>query len=323
MNSGQIAGGAFSHQAVYYDGPREYLSAILPFVRGGLVGAEPVLVTVPGPAARLLRDRLGDQVTGLTFGDIADLGRNPGRIMSAIWDFIEQHRGRPVRVVGEPIWPSRSAAETREAVRHEALVNLAFAASEAAFLCPYDISQLRPGVAATARRTHPVIHTPDGPQTSPDFVAGQVPRASARPLSRVPAHAERVTYTTDLRPVRSLVARHARRAGLNEDRVADFVLAVGEIAANTFRHTRAGGTACVWQYRGEILCQVSDEGRIGDPLVGRRRPPEVSGLGLWVVHQVCDLVELRSGRRGTTVRMHMSLTSPGPGSDAAAVTGRD
>jgi len=26
---------------------------------------------------------------------------------------------------------------------------------------------------------------------------------------------------------------------------------------------------------------------------------------LWLVNQVCDLVELRSGEDGTTVRMHM------------------
>ena len=44
-----------------------------------------------------------------------------------------------------------------------------------------------------------------------------------------------------------------------------------------------------------------------DPLVGRRRPAEATGLGLWVVHQVCDLVELRTGPAGTTIRTHMRL----------------
>ena len=41
----------------------------------------------------------------------------------------------------------------------------------------------------------------------------------------------------------------------------------------------------------------------------RRRPAldVLGGQGLWVVNQVCDLVELRSGRTGTTVRLQMRL----------------
>jgi hypothetical protein len=56
-----------------------------------------------------------------------------------------------------------------------------------------------------------------------------------------------------------------------------------------------------------VICQVSDSGCITDPLVGLRRPLGPGGMGLWVVNQVCDLVELRTGKRGTTIRMHMSL----------------
>jgi hypothetical protein len=31
------------------------------------------------------------------------------------------------------------------------------------------------------------------------------------------------------------------------------------------------------------------------------------GRGLWVVHQVCDLAQIRSGPAGTTIRVHMRL----------------
>ena len=103
------------------------------------------------------------------------------------------------------------------------------------------------------------------------------------------------------------MAVRAGQAGLSPDRTADLVLAVGEVAANTVRHAGARGTLLVWRTGTEIICQVSDQGQIHDPLVGRRRPPETGGLGLWVVHQVCDLVELRSGPGGTVVRMHMLL----------------
>jgi hypothetical protein len=30
---------------------------------------------------------------------------------------------------------------------------------------------------------------------------------------------------------------------------------------------------------------------------------------LWVVHQLCDLVELRTGSTGTTIRLHFRLRS--------------
>jgi hypothetical protein len=54
---------------------------------------------------------------------------------------------------------------------------------------------------------------------------------------------------------------------------------------------------------------VRDRGRIDDPLVGRIRPgPEQHrGRGLWLVNQLCDLVQLRTSGNGTIVRMHMWL----------------
>jgi hypothetical protein len=44
-------------------------------------------------------------------------------------------------------------------------------------------------------------------------------------------------------------------------------------------------------------------------LMSRRPAPDAShGHGLWVVHQLCDLVELRTGASGTTIRLHMRLS---------------
>ena len=54
---------------------------------------------------------------------------------------------------------------------------------------------------------------------------------------------------------------------------------------------------------------MTDSGTITDPLTGYRQPPSdtASGHGLWLVRQVCDLTELRTGPAGTTIRLHMSL----------------
>jgi hypothetical protein len=50
---------------------------------------------------------------------------------------------------------------------------------------------------------------------------------------------------------------------------------------------------------------VRDRGHIADPLVGRRMPAltERSGRGLWLVHQLSDLAQIRSTSQGSAVRI--------------------
>jgi hypothetical protein len=59
---------------------------------------------------------------------------------------------------------------------------------------------------------------------------------------------------------------------------------------------------------GEVVCQAENSGAIADPLAGRRAPErqQDQGVGLWIVHQLCDLVEVRNGAR-TTVRAHLRV----------------
>jgi anti-sigma regulatory factor (Ser/Thr protein kinase) len=118
-----------------------------------------------------------------------------------------------------------------------------------------------------------------------------------------------LTFTTDLAAVRELVRRHARKAGLADSRAVDLVIAVSEVAANTVQHARTSGRLDIWHNTGEIVCQVTDGGFIGDPLAGTRapRPDATAGFGLWMVNQVCDRFDLRSDENGTTIRMHMDL----------------
>jgi anti-sigma regulatory factor (Ser/Thr protein kinase) len=134
------------------------------------------------------------------------------------------------------------------------------------------------------------------------------PRRSAPlpvPASDVMYH----TYRSDLSAVRALVLEQARQAGLAEDRANDLVLAVSEVAANTLRHTRSTGTLAIWHDADEVVCEIRDAGVITDPLAGQRRPPADAsgGHGLWIVHQVCDQVEMTSDATGTTVRMRIAL----------------
>ena len=138
------------------------------------------------------------------------------------------------------------------------------------------------------------------------------PPGRSLPLPAPAGDALYYAYRSDLSEVRALVFTHAREAGLAEGKANDLVLAVSEVAANTLRYTGSSGTLIIWRDGKELTCQVEDEGIITDPLVGQRKPglDAPGGHGLWLVNQLCDRVELTSGASGTTVRMHMDLTSP-------------
>jgi anti-sigma regulatory factor (Ser/Thr protein kinase) len=134
------------------------------------------------------------------------------------------------------------------------------------------------------------------------------------PLSTPPDGAEVLRYRANLAGVREFTADRARRAGLPPRRVSDLVIAASELAANTLAHTSGPGTLTLWVTDDEVICQVQDQGQITDPLAGTVRPaPDApgGGRGLWVVHQACDRVEIRTGPAGTTVRVHMRR-SPRP-----------
>ena len=297
------ADGGLSHAAFFYRSQSEYVAAIVALIQAGLAAGESALVAVPGTKAGVICDQLPAAPGEVVFTDMAELGRNPARITPEVRAFADKHPGQRVRFVGEPIWPGRSAAEICEAARHEALINLAFAQAPMTILCPYDASGLAGSVLADARRTHqePAASGATGPTWRDNL-----PPGCDRPLHPVPTEAEVLTYDTDLGPARRLVADHARRAGLGEERTVDLVLAVNEIAANTISHTTGRGVLHVWPTPEKIVCQVHDQGEITDPLAGRvRHGPDDRGHGLWLVNQVCDLVELRTGPAGTTVRMHM------------------
>lgn len=301
------------HLALFYRDTDEYLSAVAAFVSGFATRAEPSFIAIPGDLHAKLRHAL-PVAAPVAFADICDFGRNPARILPTIQAFTESAAGEPSIFVGEQIWPGRTPAETCEAIRHEALINLAFAGVPTTIICPYDATRLPREVIANARRTHPRVTTPDGPpERSRAFTGpGLVPPDCDRPLAPVPAGAQTVSYHQDLRQLRLLIAEYARQAGLPQAKAVDFVLAASEVAANTLRHTSAGGTLCLWQADGELVCQLHDTGHIDDPLAGRRSPnrDHPGGQGLWLVNQVCDLVELRTGPDGTVARLHMRLASP-------------
>ena len=117
----------YRHECWLYRGDTEFVDMMVPFIADGLAREQPIMVAVPQPRLHALRDALGDDAAGVAWADMAGLGANPARIIPAWQEFLDKHRGdrRPVRGIGQPIWPGRGEAELVEAQIHEALLNLA------------------------------------------------------------------------------------------------------------------------------------------------------------------------------------------------------
>jgi anti-sigma regulatory factor (Ser/Thr protein kinase) len=302
-----LAGG-YRHVAWLYRTPEEYVAGLREFALAGGSAGEPVLLAVP--AVRLPAGwSLPDGAAGARRLDVDELGRNPARMLPVLRAFADEHPGQRVRVVAELAWPGRSAPELSEVARYEVMLNLAFASSPISMLCPYDAAGLPGSATSAVRASHPWVRKA-GRDASGDFEMSAAMHSRPGPLP-VPPGATALDYRHDLRPVRALVAAEAARAGLSGPRRTDLVIAASEVAANTLKHTGAGGTVQVWVTSDEVLCQFDDSGHIDDPLAGYGRPTgdAPGGQGLWLVNQVCDLAEIRTTANGTTIRLHMSRAS--------------
>ncbi len=302
---------AFRHEAFLYADEREFLDGTAGFVEGGLDTGQPVLVVLAADKIRLLRERLGPGADDVAFADMDVVGRNPGRILHSWHQFAARHvaDGQLARGIGEPVFPRRSPAELVECQRHEELLNLAFDGGPPWWLmCPYDTRALDRAVVDEARRSHPVLRL-DGELYGNTRYRPLNPEAPfAPPLSAPPPAArERLVTRSTIADVRAAVLQEARQAGLAPNRAQDTMMAVSELAANSVRHGGGSGVLRSWHDEAEVVHEIEDAGVIADPLVGRRLPPaaELAGRGLWLVNQLCDLVEVRAGGTGTTVRIHM------------------
>lgn len=309
-----ISGEGFCHAALLAGSQEQYLAEVTGFVDAALGRNEMVLVAVPAFRAGPLRQRLGADAGQVAWADMGEVGRNPARIIPALTAFARDHAGSRVSVVGKCTWPGRTGPELTEAIKQEALANLAFRAMPVSALCPFDRTGLPPGVLAMAGQVHPLLAEHGTLCPSPAYLgADGIPLPCLQPLPDPPADAEALQYHQDMQPVRALTRRRAGLCGLPADRADNLTLAVSELAANTLRHSPDGGTLRIWHTAAELVCQISDEGWIEDPLAGRRPPvSDQGGQGLWLVNEVCDLVERRSGPSGTTIRLHMSLAPQEP-----------
>ncbi len=296
----------YRHECVMYRGAQEFLAAVAPFIRDGLARDEPVLVAVIEPRLRGLQVALGPDAERVRFVDMAELGHNPARIIPAWREFTAQHSGRPVRGVGEPIWAGRRAAEIVECQFHEALLNMAVPSQTPLWLiCPYDAEVLDGAILDQARRSHPVVVEGDAHRVSSRYGGSALVRSMFGAALPDPTTAtSAIGFDVRRQDHISRVMDGAQAGGLPTDRAAKLAAAAGEITMAGFRD--AGRVRILlWTDPAAVICEIADPGRIDNPMIGRCGVlnPDRRERGIRLANELCDLVQVRSGPEGTTVRL--------------------
>ena len=299
----------FDHEALFYRGESGFLAGVLPFVLEGIERDEAVVVAEPASRLAPLRDALGPDADAVEFLDMAEVGSNPARIIGVWSAVVDRHLGggRGLRGVGEPAWHGRRPVELVECQLHELLLNHAFGNGPAwRLLCPYDEKNLPRSVLHGALVAHPVQSTASGRRNSDDYAPDGHAAAFAAALARPTDAVLRGIYGLgDVPATRRTVAHYARSCGLSPEQVDALELAASELATNSIRHGGGSGTVAMWLETAAVVVEFTDAGLLTDPLAGRSLPStdQEGGRGLYLVNQLCDLVQVRSSRSGTTVRI--------------------
>jgi serine/threonine-protein kinase RsbW len=104
--------------------------------------------------------------------------------------------------------------------------------------------------------------------------------------------------------LRHAVAARAEEAGMTGARLDDFVVAVNELLTNAVRHGGGTGHLGLWAQDGAVFCDVTDHGAGLEALIPHKPPPDQpGGRGLWLVRELTDTCEIKTGPDGTAVRI--------------------
>jgi transcriptional regulator with XRE-family HTH domain len=150
----------FEHLVLRYSSDEEFLAATVPFLTQGVERSEAVLAVTTRANIELLRDRLNGRFEDVAFAESIDWCSSPNEAMHRYRTFVTERfeaGAMWTRIVGEPVWAGRSAAEVAAWTRYESLLNLACASLPATILCPYDARAVPAAVVADAHRTHPAV----------------------------------------------------------------------------------------------------------------------------------------------------------------------
>jgi anti-sigma regulatory factor (Ser/Thr protein kinase) len=288
----------FTHELLLHDSLDEMLAFVLPFVRDGVAAQEPTLIMVrPGAAATVLpMVRPSPYVNVLPAlgwsGRPAEGLRAADRLLAGYGPEVPR-----VRMFNEePIVPEGHWHEWR---RNEAAVNAVLGRSRAWLVCSYDCRALDNDRVADLRAIHQFVGQGDQHRNSDKyqdprgFVAGNF-NAPPDPVEATTPAAELVNPSP--RTARAAVLGFAHHGGLPALETENLVLAVSEAVGNARQHGRPPVVMRLWVQPERITVTITDTGPgPTDPFVGLLPPDHRhgSGLGLWLSHQLVDVVHRR------------------------------
>jgi anti-sigma regulatory factor (Ser/Thr protein kinase) len=270
---------------------------------------------VPPLSSAALRDTLGCDAQPVRFFDATTFYRHPVRTIASYNDVVHREAPRRVRVLAEPSLPGRSALETIEWSRYEAVVNAAFSSSGAHVICGYDTRTAPSDVLEAARRTHPLLAGWHGTRRNrsydePDRFGVDCDRT---PLPAPKQRPDSLSFERleDLRSVRRFIECHARRLAMHDVEMVKLRQAVDSIAGNAVKHGAPPMEFRLWAEDAAVVCEVVDFGHWRpDGLVGFLPPNPGNGFeGLWGARMLVDMVQVRAGWSGTVVRLRTRLHS--------------
>ncbi|WP_068922845.1 ATP-binding protein [Planobispora rosea] len=143
---------------------------------------------------------------------------------------------------------------------------------------------------------------------------GRLQADGDRRLRARPVAAEIAFCLPDLPDVRDFAAAHGLRSGIAPEQLADFLVAVNEVATNavTHGHTSAKAMLRMWVENGFLSVEIRDEGRWNPAAPPGETPPApyaTSGMGLWVARMVSSDIAFRTGPEGTVITMRFAVTA--------------
>ncbi len=300
---------SYRHEAFLWHDRAGFTDSLVPFVTDGLDAGEPVMVAVIEEHGEWLREDLGAKSDHVTFVDMAELGRNPAKIIPAWQKFLDTGAGgnSPARGIGEPIWVGRGADELIECQVHEALLNVAVDPTIPFWLvCPYDVAGLESAVIDEAYRSHPVVIEADAYRGSTSYAGrAHLEMMLGRELPTLTGEPTTIPFSRrNVERLQAFLKLEGHVAGLGLQQAADLATVTSGLAADSLERGATGGTIRVWRQQRSVVCEVVDDTHLDDPLAGRRAPLVDDADALWAANQLCDLVQLRTTPTGTTVRVH-------------------
>ena len=301
------------HQALLFRTPEEFAAVVSDYVREGIARQDVVIVAaLPRNLDALRASLTAAESAAVTLGRSVDGYSHPGRALTGYQDVLAAHAGsgRGLRMVGQQPLTELHPDHVRELCRIDAAFNEVCAAPRVSVVCPYDVTALPRQVIDQVRCSHPVVVQDGASSDSPQYRApaellGR--ERSGPPLSVPGGRLRELVRPSHPAEVRAFVIDSARQLGVPAQALDDLLVAVNEAVTNAFVHALMDRVR-VWAEHDRLVCEVQDRGPgITDPLVGYRQPGvgDGSARGLWIAHQLADLVEVRTGPRGTTVRLHL------------------